>query len=137
VTVDLVPYQIQGPRVLGMVDHFGHRFQFRSKYVDKMPDDVVQDLIAHELTHGLQSALGIHCIRKYADGRADFAYRDGTYFGGKLEIEEDDDFRMELWGFDPWSIDRWMLAAGISKVIDVDDPKKRMAVLRRIMNHGR
>ncbi len=56
-----------------------------------MPVDVVQDLIAHELAHGLQSAYGIRCARKYADGRAEYVTKDGDIFGGNYDIEEDAD----------------------------------------------
>jgi hypothetical protein len=37
------------------------------------------------------------------------------------------------WGFDSESIDRWSLAAGLRKVITLEDPKKGIAMLLRRM----
>ena len=103
-----------------------------------MPDDVIQDLIAHELAHGLQDADGIRCTRVYSDGRAVYVSKDGSYFGCRIEIEEDADYTILGWGFDPDSIDRWALEVGISKVIEVDDLATMLPILmRRAQRRGR
>jgi len=114
-----------------MADHYGHRYRFRAKFVDRMPENVAQDLIAHELAHGIQSANGIRCVRQFADGRAHFVCQDGSDFGGFPEIEEDADCTMVRWGFDPGSVDRWGLDTGIIKTIDVPDSRTGMAVVSR------
>jgi hypothetical protein len=93
---------------------------FRAEYVEAMPNDIVQDLVAHELAHGLQSARGIRCIREHDHRSAEFVDCDGHCFGGQYDIEVDADRTLSLWGFDPESFDRWALDVGITKVIDVD-----------------
>jgi hypothetical protein len=115
------------------VDRYGHRLRFRSKYVDAMPDDVFQDVIAHELAHVLRQAEGVRCIREYADGRAHYVDRNGHLFGGNFEIELDADELMTRWGFDPESVDRWSLATGLTKVVEAD----LATVFRRLDRHGR
>jgi hypothetical protein len=79
-----------------------------------MPDDLVRNLIAHELAHGVQGAQGIRCAREYSDGRAVWVCKDGSWFGDNHEIELDADLMMDSWGFDSDSLDRWALPAGIS-----------------------
>jgi hypothetical protein len=125
-----------GRRDCGVTGALGHRITFRAKDADAMPDDVLQDLIAHELAHVLQAAEGIHCVRQYRDGRADYADARGEYWGGNLEIEEDADSTMLWWGFDPESIDRWALATGRAKVLE-DTPENRRRVFSRILRRGR
>jgi hypothetical protein len=116
----------------------GHQYEFRSKYVDVMPDDVVQDLVAHELAHGIQWANGIRLERQYSDGRAVYACEDGSPFGGKFELELDADEMMNFWGFDSESVDRWALAAGITKVTTFADSRKALeAMFRRMDRKGR
>jgi hypothetical protein len=78
-----------------------------------MPDDVVRDLVAHELAHGVQNADGIRCVREYSDGQAVYVLEDGSVFGGNCDIELDADLLMDGWGFDSESVDRWARAAGI------------------------
>jgi hypothetical protein len=78
-----------------------------------MPDDVVQDLVAHELAHGVQYAHGIRGEREYSDGEVDWVRKDGSWFGGTSEIELDAELMTDAWGFDSESVDRWALAAGI------------------------
>jgi hypothetical protein len=103
-----------------------------------MPDVVVQDLVAHELAHGVQNANGIRCEREHSDGRADYVCEDGSPFGGNFEIELDADEMMDFWGFDSESVDRWALAAGITKVITFADPRKALvAMIRRMDRKGR
>ena len=96
--VELVPYPLGGRRTFATTSRQGMRYHFRSEYVDAMPDDVVQDLVAHELAHGVQSADGIRCVREYSDGRADFVCADGSPRGGRLDIELDADEMMDSTG---------------------------------------
>jgi hypothetical protein len=125
---------LQGRKTLAEVDNHGHRLRFRGKPLKDMPDDVLQDLIAHELAHFLQSARGIRCVRQYADGRADFVDWNGDHWGGNLEIEEDADCTMTFWGFDPESIERWSLATGRIKLLGDEHLPK---VVSRILRLGR
>jgi hypothetical protein len=123
---------------LGIVSMFGHWLRFYSEPINKLPDDVLQDLIAHELAHVEQDAAGIRCVKVYPDGRADFTCRDGSYFGGNFEIEEDADTTMEDWGFDPESIDRWSIAIGRSRIVEVRaGSMEEIEILRRMERHGR
>jgi hypothetical protein len=134
--VALVKYPFGQRRVFGATR--GEVYHFRSEYVDAMPDDVVQDLIAHELAHGVQYADGIRCVRQYSDGRADFVCADGSPRGGRLDIELDANEMMDCdWGFDSESVDRWALAAGITKVIMFADPVKALEARYRRMDRGR
>jgi hypothetical protein len=102
-----------------------------------MPDDVVQDLVAHELAHGVQYAYGIRCVREYRDGRADFVCADGSPRGGRLDIELEADEMMDDWGFDSDSVDRWAIAMGITKVITFADPVKALEATYRQMDRLR
>jgi hypothetical protein len=131
--VELSDYPFGPGRTFGMVDHYGHRLRFRAKFVDPMPDNVVQDLIAHELAHVLQSAQGIRCVRKWTDGRAKYVDSDGMDFGGNFEIELSADEAMSRWGFNPESLDDWAREAGITKVVKGD----LRTVLRRFDRLGR
>ncbi len=112
----------------------GHELKFSAKEADDMPDDVLQDLIAHELAHVLQSADGIRCVKQYPDGRADFVNSKGDYWGGNVEIEDGADCEMSIWGFDPDSIDKWCLATGRTKLLG---PEHTGRVLSQILRHGR
>jgi hypothetical protein len=77
-----------------------------------MPDDVVQDLVGHELAHGVQFARGIR-ERKCSDGQAVYVLEDGSLFGDTDKMELDADTMIRSWGFDPDSVYRWAAAAGI------------------------
>jgi hypothetical protein len=129
-TVELASYQFRGRRDYAAVDHCGHRLRFRAKFFDRMSEDVVQDVIAHELAHVLQSAGGIRCVREWADGRAHYVFSDGTDFGGNRDLEEDADFTIDCWGFDPEAVDRWALETGIRRVVYFDDPRKCVAAIQ-------
>lgn len=84
---------------LGMVHREGHMIHFWTKIVAAFPDELVRDLIAHELAHVHQFACGW-----------DF---DDSY-----EREEEADRRGELWGFSSTAMDEWMLEHGHTRVID-------------------
>jgi hypothetical protein len=129
--VELVEQAFLGRRDFAVMDRQGHRLRFSAKFMDRMPDDVVRDIIGHEFAHCHQAALGIRCNRRYADGRAVYICRDGSVFGGNFELEEDADLTMHLWGFDPESPDRWAEEVGIrkTKTINTGDPKKDLAIL--------
>jgi len=111
------------PGDVGYVRCGGHIIRFASRRVEKMPDDVVQDLIAHELAHVYQWASGedMHVLDSF----------DIEYFADEI---------MDYWGFDPESIDRWGLETGVTKLVDVDklteSQKKRLRARAKRAGRG-
>jgi hypothetical protein len=96
-----------------MTSFGGHRLYFYSRIVDVMPDNLVCDLVAHELGHVWQRASGIRFKGYDSAGVAIHEDRCGErWLPG--ELEEDADVTMETWGFDPYAMDRWALAQGIA-----------------------
>jgi hypothetical protein len=91
--------------IAGLTSHLGHKLQFPAKLVDKMPDAVAEDLIAHELAHAFQMATGIRPF-KYPDGYEQFICADGARWDRDL-LEYHADVIAEGWGFDTNSVDRW------------------------------
>ena len=127
--------------VLGMVNDRGVRLSFHGEPVAAMPDDVVQDLIAHELIHVVQTALGIRTRLEHTvdtDGHIDtiasFYTPTGEYWGDAADLENDADLTMVAWGFVPDSIDRWSLAEGRSKTIIIQNEED---LARHIARFGR
>ncbi|QEL15617.1 hypothetical protein [Limnoglobus roseus] len=85
--------------VVAMASGHGFTLRFRAGAVDHMPENVVADLIAHELAHVEQSAIGIEDQLNDEWNRI----RDEGESDNPFEIDADD--RMENWGFDPNSVD--------------------------------
>ena len=77
---------------------------FWSKIVAVYPDNLVRDLVAHELAHVYQWALG----------------GESEDYDNPLCVKEDADWLMQLWGFDPDAIDEWDLEHGLVKIGDLD-----------------
>jgi hypothetical protein len=77
----------------------GHALRFRKDIVDAYPDDLVMDLIAHELAH----------IFGYASGW----YRDGVE--DPFRDEEEADALVEVWGFSSTAMDDWDLDHGVGE----------------------
>ncbi len=123
--------------VLAWTSDRGDRLKFHGEPVATMPDDVVQDLIAHELAHVMQSADGVWAGQSYPDGDVDYFYRDGTYLGGRLEIEVDADYTIMRWGFDTDSIERWADATGRRKIITIESEEQLICELARSIARGR
>jgi hypothetical protein len=99
---------------MACVTHAGHLIRFHAPSVDRMPDPVVCDLVAHELAHAYQYALGATVAWDLSPGEVDLLDGDGdgsVFLPG--EMEEDAEMIMSGWGFDPESIDRWTVAEGI------------------------
>jgi hypothetical protein len=88
----------------------GCRLRFWSRIVAAMPDDLVCDLIAHELAHVFQWASGWNLIEE-----------------DSYSVEEHADSLVELWGFSSDAIDEWARAEGITNVVDLDglSPRQR------------
>jgi hypothetical protein len=80
--------------------------------VDTYPDNLVRDLIAHELAH----------VWQYA---TDSLVTEGH--GAVAENEEGADDVMSCWGFEPHAMDEWDLSHGVAKVIDTSSmtPEQR------------
>src|SRR5512142_2457057 len=68
----------------------GHELRFWTKIVAVYPDNLVRDLIAHELAHVCQAAEGEPL---------------GT--ANPQDLEEDADMRVASWGFDTAAMDEW------------------------------
>jgi hypothetical protein len=117
--ISLVPTLIEdGSPAYGSAGRRGHRLRFAAQSVDAMPDAVVQDLVAHELAHVLQNALGLFVIRRPEEDSDLFGYPNGAVFGvWEMETEADD--WIEDWGFDHDSIDDWALETGRARVREV------------------
>jgi hypothetical protein len=82
----------------------GHTLRFDSNAVAQMPDNVVQDLVAHELAHVVQLALG---FKKVVDQDGIESWRkDGRYWGTVDDLEREADEMIDRWGFDPGSLHR-------------------------------
>jgi hypothetical protein len=112
---------------------------FRAKTIAKMPDVVVQDVVAHELAHVYQKANGIRPAGQHRGGAVDYVDRHGDYWGGKPEIEEDADWTAGLWGFDSDSIHRWYCDTRgiIERPLSEITPEELMKCFRRIERYGR
>lgn len=88
---------------LGQVLWGGHVLRFWSEAVGRMPDDIVRRLIAHELAHVFQHAVGYEEHFGYIPDHDEC----------ELHTEEMADF----WGFNGEAIHRWADEEGIIKVI--------------------
>jgi hypothetical protein len=89
----------------------GHGLCFCSTDVDEMPDDVVRDIIAHELAHVHQFACGMRYGHEGPWGM-EFIGVDGEEWGDIIDIEDGAAEIMSNWGFDPESLDRWAISTG-------------------------
>jgi hypothetical protein len=93
--IELIQFQLSSPGAVAHVN-LGGQVRFYSKYVEKMPDDVLQCVIAHELAHVLQRTQP----RGYFPPSASEESR--------RELRElDACFLTDEWGFDPDLIDNW------------------------------
>ena len=108
VYTDPVPVEIRNPLLprqpLGQVLWGGHNLRFWSKATDRMPDDIVRRLIAHELAHVYQAAVGDEewCEFDYAPDSADReCHADGM---------------ADYWGFNGDAIDKWIANVKLTKV---------------------
>lgn len=98
----------------------GHQLRFWHPIVVTYPDNLVRDLIAHELAHVVQHALD-------------------EEFEDNFEKESDADWRVESWGFSATDMDEWDRANGLVRMIDWDtlDDRQRSRVKARMIRAGR
>lgn len=87
---------------MGAAGDRGHRLCFWTEGVADFPDELVMDLVAHELAHAYQWA---------CDRRAEM---------DSFEAEDDANWTMECWGFSATAMDDWALEKGIIKPIGLD-----------------
>jgi hypothetical protein len=95
----------------------GFLMRFWSPVVDRMPDNLVRDLIAHELAHVWQDATRGQsgCLTEY-------------------EEEDEADDLIQRWGFgDPELIDEWGANAGLAKIIKVASEHEALV---HLLTHG-
>jgi hypothetical protein len=113
----------------------GHVLRFFAPIVDRMPDSVVCDLIAHELAHVIQYAFGARIETDKETCDRVFIFPNGDVCRpGDLEIDADD--MLVAWGLEVKSIDRWTLEQGITQVRTVT-PEESVASYDRFMRTGR
>ena len=101
----------------------GCRLLFWTRIVAAMPDNLVCDLIAHEVAHVDQWACGW-----------DLANDEDNY-----TIEEDAELRVRSWGFSSDAMDEWARSKGIIKRIDLEklSPRQQRRYLARARRAGR
>jgi hypothetical protein len=97
-------------RALGVTYATGHLLRFRAGVVDRMPDDVVQDLVAHELGHVFFWATGRYAAAETAEGERDQG----------AEEAEVDELAAAQWGFGVNSIDDWCVEVGLSRTLNFE-----------------
>jgi hypothetical protein len=85
----------------------GYIMRFCSQTVDHMPDEVAQSVIAHELAHVFQSAIGV--------------FERSDCEPGSGELEENADDLMEFWGFPQDAVDEWAADQGLVKRVVCKD----------------
>ena len=78
---------------LAAVSNHGHQLRFLSRAMDRLPASIVRDVVAHELAHVYQAAVG-----------ADWSVHE------VLESEMEADELVTDWGFDAKSVDNMMSA---------------------------
>ena len=86
----------------------GHRVRFNANVVDVLPDNLVCNLVAHELAHVFQGATG---IREAIDSETREQFHVDAY-GNRISkgmMEDDANYRMREWGFDAGSIGIWLI----------------------------
>jgi hypothetical protein len=93
----------EGGVVAGQVDWTGARITFNATVVDRMPEGLVETLIAHELAHVYHIAAGMdsHTIRLSDPRMAE--ERDATMW-----CEEDVWEILDAWGFDGTAKEEWL-----------------------------
>jgi hypothetical protein len=84
----------------------GHKLLFWFPIVLAYPDELVRDLIAHELAHVVQNALGF-------------------YFIDNPEAEEAADEWVKAWGFSTTAMDEWDREHGLLRKIEYDTLSER------------
>jgi hypothetical protein len=77
-----------------------------------MPEDIVRDIIAHELAHVYQFALGMRYGPEGPRSEQEFVGVDGEDRGDVVDIENRSPEIMSNWGFDPKSLNRWAISTG-------------------------
>jgi hypothetical protein len=98
----------------------GHKLRFWCPIVRAYPDDLVRDLIAHELAHVVQNAFELEFYDNY-------------------ETEQSADEFVEAWGFSVTAIDDWDSEHGLLRVIEWDtlSERQKRRVWTRFVRGGR
>lgn len=94
---------------LGVAYAEGFLLRFYAPIVDRLPDHLLEYLVAHELAHVLQSALGPERM---------FGCPADEVTEGMAEVEADE--AVEMWGFAPSEdLDDWLVERGYIKRVEV------------------
>ena len=111
---DIVPAE-KYPRGsgLGHVYAKGCIMRFHAPSIDRMPDATVRHLIAHEIAHVFQNAVG----DEYLFGPDWGKPNQGDY-------EQNADEIMEEWGFKPFAVDAWAADQGLVERVECKDARE-------------
>lgn len=90
-------------KIWGQAKFNGRKLWFSSIVFDRMPDEIAQDLIAHELAHVLQYSFGWD--EEIVDDCHVMRRGDDVMTAGELEQWADE--IMQDWGFDDTAMDDW------------------------------
>ena len=95
--IELVADWEERDRDLACVGRAGHSILFLASIVDVLPEEHVAELIAHELAH----------VWLIAGGQEDASNKSLHRWDDPVEIAADE--VMDYWGFEPDSIDDWLM----------------------------
>jgi hypothetical protein len=100
---DLSEFEKDSANVIGMCSRRGHEVRFRTPIIDRMPDDHLATVVAHELAH----------VFHYASGDPTHTPPEGEselegmlrQMRGEVLVKQ----MTEAWGFSEKGLDRWLM----------------------------
>ncbi len=122
----LSDWSSRGRKDLACCARHGFILRFWSKRFDAMPDAVQCDVIAHELAHVHQHAVGWKIVSWNNSTHITVDGNGDELFPG--DVEQDADDTMDFWGFDPESVDRWCLEMGFTKTVEAKSMDEYLSI---------
>jgi hypothetical protein len=102
----------EDPNAFARTKHFGRTVAFDWPSCRLMPDDILESLIAHELAHVYQWAIGKFSTLTENDidwnARGHFKHLVKQWIGDEGRVELHADQTMSRWGFDPLDVHAWL-----------------------------